>query len=203
MRPPGRTGGFTLIEVVIAVGIVGALLAIMVGGLRVGLASWRHGDARAEAHQRGRSLTQLLVRTLAGTHPYRVGAIERAASGIVFEGTPDRLAFVTATPPLPEPSPIAFTAVMLAGEAEGLTLRQRPLPAQEPFEPGPAALTDPAVVAVRFRYRRLDDATWQDRWAGALEKALPGAVEIALTTEQNRRRVEHRPVVVVLRALTP
>jgi general secretion pathway protein J len=203
MKPPGRAEGFTLVEVVIAVSIVGALLAIVVGGLRVGLAAWRQGDARADTLQRSRSLTQLIIRTLAGTHPYREGAIGPTASGIVFEGAPDRLAFVTATPPLPDPVPIAFTAVTLAGEAEGLTMRQRPLPAHEPFELGPAALTDPAVVAVRFRYRRAEDAPWQNRWNGALEKALPGAVEIALTTEQNGRRVEHRPVVVVLRALTP
>jgi general secretion pathway protein J len=203
MKPRGRGAGFTLLEVVIALSIVGTLVGIVVGGLRLGLAAWRQGDARAETLQRGRSVSQILIRTLAGTHPYRAGATEPAAYRIVFEGTPDRLAFVTVTPPLPTPTPVAFSAVTIEGEALGLTIQQRVLPAREPFERVPPALTDPTVVAVRFRYLRPEDAIWQNRWDGAEEKSLPAAIEIALTTEESGRRVEHRPVVVALRALTP
>ena len=54
--------GFTLVELIIALAIVGALLAVAFGGLRVALAAWRQGEDRAEAHQhaRGVALAQLV-----------------------------------------------------------------------------------------------------------------------------------------------
>ena len=44
--------GFTLVELLIALSIVGALLAIAFGGLNVAIKAWRQGEDRAEAHQR-------------------------------------------------------------------------------------------------------------------------------------------------------
>ena len=64
--------GFTLLEMLIALSIVAALLAILLGGLRVGLAAWRQGDERAEAHQHLRSVAELLTRSVAGIFPYRM-----------------------------------------------------------------------------------------------------------------------------------
>ncbi len=40
--------GFTLVELLIALSIVGALLAIAFGGLRVAIAAWGQGEDRAE-----------------------------------------------------------------------------------------------------------------------------------------------------------
>ena len=191
----GAADGFTLIEVVIALTLVAALLAVTFGGLRVGLAAWRQGDARAERLQRVRSLNQLLVRAVGGAHPYRVDAAGPEPAPPAFQGERDRLAFVTARPPVPLPAPIAFTAVSLALEPTGLTIREAALPSRDLFGALAPVLADPEVVAVQFRYLRGEDRTWAERWDGASEQALPAAIEITLT--------DQAPVVVPIRVTAP
>lgn len=190
-----RPAGFTLIEVVIALTLVAALLAVTFSGLRVGLAAWRQGDARAERLQRVRSLNQLLVRAVGGAHPYRVDAAGPEPAPLAFQGERDRLAFVTARPPVPLPAPIAFTAVSLALEPTGLTVREAALPSRDLFGALVPVLADPSVAAVRFRYLRGEDRTWAERWDAAAEQALPAAVEITLT--------DQAPVVVPIRVVAP
>ena len=56
--------GFTLVEVLIALAIVGALVAIAFGGLRVAVSAWRQGEDRAEAHQHVRSVALVLARAV-------------------------------------------------------------------------------------------------------------------------------------------
>src|SRR3989442_13749489 len=68
MRRRGERG-FTLLELIIALAIVGALLAVAFGGLRVALAAWPQGEDRAEAHQHLRSISLIPSRALAWAHP--------------------------------------------------------------------------------------------------------------------------------------
>src|SRR5437660_1101488 len=51
-----RVRGFTLVEVLIALAIVGMLLTIAFSGLRVAMAAWTRGEDRAEAHQHVRAI---------------------------------------------------------------------------------------------------------------------------------------------------
>lgn len=191
-----------MIEVVIALAIVGAMLAVMFGGLRVGVAAWRQGDARAEALQRARGLSHVITRALAGAHPYRVGTYGADAARLVFQGEPDRIAFVTATPPVPYATPIAFAAVVFARDHSGLAVLQKPLPDRDPLERLQPAVADDTVTELRLRYRR-PNAGWEERWDGAREQTLPTAVEVTLTTTRDERRGEPASVVIALRAITP
>ena len=186
--------GFTLIEVVIALSLVGALLAVTFGGLRVGLAAWRQGDARAEHLQRVRSLTQMLVRAVGGAFPYHGDQTRPQSAPPAFEGERDRLAFVTAQPPVPLAAPIAFTAVAFSQEDGGFTIREGPLPSEEAFKGLTPVLVDPRVGPMRFRYLR-GDRTWTERWDMAAEQALPAAVEITV--------VDQAPLVVPIRVVMP
>jgi prepilin-type N-terminal cleavage/methylation domain-containing protein len=193
--------GFTLIELLLALTLVATLLAIAFSGLRVGLAAWRQGEDRAEAQQHARSLAQLLTRSLAGAVPYPGEGPVGTLGPLVFIGESDRLGFVTGMPPFPSTAPIAFSAVTLSlesGELSGLVIRQKALPNQEPFEPVRPLIVDAAVTAVQFRYLRDVEGSWEDRWDVEVEKRLPRAIEITLTTELRQRRVEHPPLVVGL-----
>ena len=194
MRREGAAG-FTLIEIVIALTLVAALLAITFSGLRVGLAAWRQGDARAEQLQRVRSLNQLLVRAVGGAHPYRPAAAGPEPAPPAFQGERDRLTFVTARPPVPLAAPIAFTAVSLSLEDRGLTIREAALPSRDLFGALVPVLADPGVVALQFRYLRGRDRTWGERWDGIAEHELPAAVEITLTDQP--------PVVIPIRVNAP
>lgn len=204
MTRAGRRG-FTLIDVVIALTIVATLLVVMFAGLRVGLAAWQRGDERAEALQRTRSITQILTRSLAATHPYKLPATGREPARLLFEGEPDRLAFVTAAAPFPAAEPIAYTAVTLSQDTgAGLAIRQKTLPNENPFERLPPAAVDGAIAAVAFRYLTDDsDRTWTDRWDAATEKTLPVAIEVTLTIAQGGRTVPQPPLMIPLRVLAP
>ena len=204
---PSRQRGFTLVEVVIALTIVATLLVVMFGSLRVGLAAWQRGDERAEVLDRARSITQIVTRTLGAAHPYMSSAQGGEAARLLFEGTPDRVAFVTAAPPFPTAAPIAFTAVALsqdAGPAPGLAVRQASLPNAVPFDRGlQPALVEGTVGDVRFRYLRESDRVWTERWDAAQENALPLAVEVTLTIVQAGRGAPQPPLIVSLPVRTP
>jgi len=202
VRPASRRGelGFTLIELILALAIVGTLLAVTFAGLRVGLGAWRRGEERAEAQQHVRSLFGVVGRTVAGAYPYQAAGADSTQPVILFQGESDRIALVTTVAPFPLPIPAAFAAVTLAMEGDetlGLAVRQKILPNDDPFEALRPLLLDTAVTAARFRFLRAG-GVWEDRWDAATEQGLPRAVEISLTTRFNGRSVEHPPVTIAI-----
>jgi general secretion pathway protein J len=192
-----RSRGFTLIEVLIALGIAAAALGITFGAVRVGLAAWHQGEARAESLQHTRSVVAMLEHVVGGAHPYRTGAGD--SGHVVFEGESERLDFVTTAPAIPPSAPIAFVAIRLARDESGLTVRQGVLPARDPLEGTRPSLSDPTVTGLRFRYLRMEDGAWNERWNGADEQGLPAAVEITVTTA----RGPGPPVMIPIRTVTP
>ena len=198
-----RDRGFTLIEMLLALSIGAALLVVMFGGVRVGLAAWSRGEARAMALEHGRSLEQVLGRAVAGTYPYRAAPAEGAPVRILFDGQPDRFIFVTVSPSIPAPVPIAFTAVSVSRDDQGLAVRQLALPNFESLDRVAPVLVDSTVIAVRFRYLGEEPDAWKDRWDMTKEDSLPRAVEILLATAVGSRAVEHPPLIVPIRTLTP
>ena len=205
MRHPGQRG-FTLIELILALSIVAAMLTIVFGGLRVGIRAWQRGGERSEALQHARSLAALLAQSLGGTAAYLAPAPAGAQAEVLFQGQPDRLGFVTTSPPFPLPGTIAFTAVMLSvdeGEQIGFAIREKAMPNEDPFEETPPILVDPTLTAVRFRYMRDVEGSWEEVWDGAQERALPRAIEVTLTTLVNGLPAEQAPITVSLRVTSP
>jgi len=196
-----RARGFTLLELMLALSIVAAVLIILFGGLRVGLAAWRRGDERAARLDHARSVVLLLERALSGTFPYRPALEEGQEAQILFAGQPDRLTFVTLTPPLPAADAAAFTVVGLAGDPAGLTLRQQPMPNRLDLDRLAPVLVDPETIAVRFRYLGKEPEAWQAEWDMTQEETLPRAVEITLLGHQGGGAAA--ALVVPIRAVVP
>jgi len=204
MRRHGQRG-FTLLELVLALAIVGAMLAIVFGGLRVGLRAWQRGEQGAESLQHARSLSVLLAQSLGGSHAYLAPATG-SQPVVLFQGEPDRVSFVTVSPPFPLQAPIAFTAVTFSldeGGQRGFAVREKALPSDEPFAPGTPMVVDPALTGVRFRYLRDTEGTWEDRWDGAQERGLPRAVEVTLTALVAGEPVEQPPITIAIRVTSP
>jgi len=202
-RRPGERG-FTLVELLIGLAIVGALLAIAFGGLRVAIRSWQQGEDRAEAHQHVRSVALTLARAMSGAYPYRASRSVAPEPVVLFAGTDQKVEFVTQTTPFPAAIPIAFTAVVFSldeGGEPGLVVRQRALPNREPFDDATIAYRDPSVTALKLAY--LDESGWKDSWDGAEAKATPRAVRITVATNVNGRIEELPPLTVSLRTAPP
>ncbi len=194
--------GFTLLEVLIALAIIGALLVIALGGMRVALAAWRQGEDRAEAHQHVRGVALQLARTIGATYPYLGPRTDTPESVLLFVGDETHLEFVTQSPPSPFAVRIAFTAVVIALDASeahpGLVLLQRPLPNQNPFADAVPVFRDPAITSISFKY--LDaSGGWLDAWDGPNTNAVPRAVRIAVGASIDGREQVFPPLTVSLR----
>jgi len=193
--------GFTLLELLIALAIVGALLVVAFGGMRVALGAWRQGEDRAEAHQHVRGVTLALLRTVSAAYPYRASRGEAPDPVVLFDGRESRLEFVTASAPMPFETPIAFAAIVVtvgeSSERPGLVIRQRALPNRDPFGEATAVFHDPAITSLQLRY--LDETgAWQDTWDGR-ELGLPRAIRIALGATLDGRQEVLPPLTVSLR----
>jgi len=199
-----RQHGFTLVELLLALTIVGALMAIAFGGLRVAVASWQRGEDRAETHQHVRSVALTLARALSATYPYRASRSLAPEPVVLFTGSERRVEFVTQTAPFPFAIPIAFTAVVFSFDetGEGLVVSQRPLPNQDPFDKAEVVYRDPTVTSLKLSY--MDDSSgWKDTWDGAEARATPRAVKLIVTTTLNGRVAELPPLTVSLPIAPP
>jgi len=202
MKRGALRGGFTLVELILALGIAASVLVIAFAGLRVGLAAWNKGEEHAVRLDYARSVVVLLERALDGAFPYRFTPEEQPA-GILFDGRPDRVTFATLSPPFPAPAPIAFTAVSFSSEATGLALRQQVLPNRIVLDRLAPILVDPETTAVRFRYLGEEPGAWQVEWDMSKEETLPRAVEITLVTGTGARSSSQPALLVPIRATAP
>ncbi|MGH7368920.1 MAG: PulJ/GspJ family protein [Candidatus Rokuibacteriota bacterium] len=200
---PRAMRGFTLVELVLALGIAAVVLVIALAGLRVGLAAWSKGEGRTAKLDHARSVVILLERALDGAFPYRLAAERQQEPRILFEGRADRLTFATLSPPFPAAAPIAFTAVSFSSETTGLTLRQQVLPDRVAMDRLAPILVDPATRAARFRYLGEEPGAWRDEWDMRREEAMPRAVEITLVTGAGARAGVQQTLTFPLRAAAP
>jgi general secretion pathway protein J len=195
--------GFTLLEIVIALAIVGALLVIAFGGMRVALAAWKQGDDRAEVHQHLRGVALILTRALGAAYPYRAPIGLAPEPIMLFRGTDTRLEFATQAPPFPFPIPVAFAAVTLGVESEddvtGLTIRQRILPNRDPFTEAEVFLRDRTVQKLEFRYLN-EVGEWVEAWDNENEDVLPRAVRVTVSIARGDRLEALPALTVALRA---
>jgi general secretion pathway protein J len=199
-----RAAGFTLLELLIALSIVGALLAIAFGGLRMAIGAWTRGEERAELQQHARGITQIVGRAVGAAYPYRGAFGEGPERRILFRGGEQRLEFVTQAAAFPSVVPAAFTAVVLAVEddAEGraLVMRQRIMPNREPFTEAAVVLRDPSIQGLELRYL-VSDGNWADRWDADAEKMLPTAIRIRFSGMHGGKLEPLPPITVSLRTV--
>lgn len=197
-----RARGFTLLEVLIALSIVGMLLTIAFGGLRVAMAAWRQGEDRAEAHQHVRAVAYTMSRALGATYPYRGTRGLSPEAVVLFGGAEKRLEFVTQAAPLPLQVPVAFTAVVIAldeGDETGLVVRERALPNRDPFTEGTIVMRDPSVTSLAFKFLT-EEGDWVDTWDGQEAKTIPRAIQLRMGVTVNGRPQSLPPITVSVRA---
>jgi general secretion pathway protein J len=199
-----RTAGFTLLELLLALSIVGVLLAIAFGGLRMGVMAWTRGEDRAEVQQHERGLSQILVRTIGSAYPYQGPVTDAPDKHWLFKGEAHRVQLVSQTPPFPGTVRAAFTAVIISLEddAQGraLVVRQRVLPNREPFSEAVVVLRDPMIQGLELSYLS-SEGSWGETWDADDEKKLPSAIRLRFSTMRGDKLRPAPPVTISLHAI--
>ena len=90
---PARQTGFTLLELVVAITLMGLLLVVLYSGLRLGLNSWDRGEQHAETTNRSRLVHELLRRQLTQSiAAYYLG--EQQQRLVAFTGQAEYIEFI-------------------------------------------------------------------------------------------------------------
>ena len=119
-----RQKGFTLLELVVAITLMGLVLVVLYSGLRLGLNGWDSGERRAEASNRLRSAQEFLRRQLAQSMTVYETNDDRRERFVVFAGRSEGIEFVA---PMPARLGQGGLYRMWIEMADGqLRLRQRP-----------------------------------------------------------------------------
>ncbi|MBL8525338.1 MAG: prepilin-type N-terminal cleavage/methylation domain-containing protein, partial [Betaproteobacteria bacterium] len=89
-----RAAGFTLLELLVGLTLLGVLMILVYSALNMGLRAWDTGDARAAEAAHQRIVQTFLRREMEQIFPVRWRGIPE--SKIAFEGAKGELRFVTA-----------------------------------------------------------------------------------------------------------
>jgi general secretion pathway protein J len=193
---PRGTRGFTLLELLVAITLLGLLAGLLFGGLSFGIRVWEKGDAELEKIAE-LQIAQGLIRRLisrAMVSDLREDEDENAA---IFEGTSDTLRFVGPPPAQSLPGGLyrlSIGADDLSGKSR-LVMSWRLLDADE-RETGAGEdenvvvlVEDIADVSIAFFGSADEDreSRWRDRWEDM--SGLPLLVRIDVTFPEGDRRI--------------
>jgi len=95
---PRQQAGFTLLELLVAITLLGALMAALFGALRLGTRVWETGEAQLDASARTQVVQDFLRQQLGQTVPLIQFADRGRIDSMLFVGTSDWVRFVSMLP---------------------------------------------------------------------------------------------------------
>ena len=178
---PSRNSGFTLIEVLLALGLTATLLGLLSSAVFMVASDWNR-DSNVLDSNLDRTLAVLqLDRALHGAFPHSWMDEEELIRRVYFRGEDETLNWVSTVSPQRAPG---LTAWQLFNDPElGVALRLSPAFSDNPdsrLEQAEATLLLPGYRAsFQYLYTELDESRqWIGEWYGDERLALPLAVYI-------------------------
>lgn len=171
LTPNGRrTGGFTLLELLIAMSLLGLIFAAMTGGLRFGTQAWRSTAERLSQTDDLQLVYRTLRRQISTSLNAPGGLIAERQEGS-FEGRRDSLSFIGTAPAQAMNSGLFHLKFILVPEEVGQALALR----WERLEKTAIKTDDDNIEpllrglrSVQFSYfgkpKSEDTARWVDEW---------------------------------------
>ena len=186
-----RSGGFTLIEVVLAMALLATIMVLLYSGLTFAMRSWDAGDANGRRVADHRLGENFLRRELAEMFPMRWK--DATTVKFAFEGEEDHVRFVSARPPGIQLNGLALVSLELqaveGSRAQNLVMR-RAMPDDAATDFGPLAKAEPAVLftnveSIAFSYFGAEndfaEPKWTESWSfgGAIPLLVRMRVKMA------------------------
>lgn len=166
-----RQRGFTLVELVVAMVILGAMLALLYSGLNFAARSWDAGDANGQRMADRRIGENFLRRELTELFPMRWK--EPTTLQFAFEGEKDHMRFVSSRPAGITQGGLSLVGIEVQDEAPGSKARnlvmRRAMPDddQKDFRPLDAAKPTVLIAGVdsaTFEYFGAENDFTQPQW---------------------------------------
>jgi general secretion pathway protein J len=205
---PAQARGFTLVEVMITLTILGFILLMVFGVFRLGLSAWEKGENLTMDYQQVRITSQLISRQIKSTVAYKIKASQAEGDHLAFAGKARSVKFVSALP-LKVRQPQGFVYVIYdfqkneKGEGVLVLYEQRVLNRdfmiENPKEESGIPLIE-HLADLRFEYYREEDsqknrtAEWVEEWDAKEEKELPRAIMITLVFRNEEKSEEGIPL---------
>jgi general secretion pathway protein J len=167
-----RQGGFTLIEVLLAITLVALIMALAYGGFRASNRATTSGEALIEETNQLRVTHQFIRRQLSLTQNLIIEEGDEEGMQIRFEGEGDRVRFVAPMPGYLSYGGSYVQQISLERGSDGLELVYY-YAMLNGYEPGEIEQTDGIVLMSGFRnasfmYLGLDEdgfeTFWDDHW---------------------------------------
>jgi general secretion pathway protein J len=192
--------GFTLVEVMVSMTILGFIILMVYGVFRLGGTAWEKGDRIRDKYQKSRSASQLIFRQVKSAVPYKIKPQKAEGDYLAFEGTPNSLRFVSALPlkTMQNDGLVYVFYEFQTGGIEGgrlILYEQRALNKNFMEERPREELAVPIfeeMAEVKFAYYREENpdknqsAGWVESWSAKEEKELPKAVQITFVSNKSR-----------------
>lgn len=185
----GGSRGFTLLELLIALSLLGLMLVLLFGGLRLGVRSWDAAQGTLDTMGTVRAVEGFLRREFSQIHPYRFKGPD-AQPVLAFLGERERVRFVA---PLPERiggGGLRLMSIALERDAQGqrIVWREQPLDAAQPDFSALANAPGQVLISRELAgvedlglsyFGRPGDAPapfWSDRWDDPVQ--LPQLIRV-------------------------
>jgi general secretion pathway protein J len=199
MADPLSGKGFTLVEVMITLTILGFILLIIFGGFRLSFSAWERGDSTKEDLQRRRIISQLISQQIKSIVPYRIKTEKAEGDYLAFQGKSQSLKFVSAFP-IRTKRPEGFVyAIYEFKEGRLILYEQRALNRnffeEESKEEMKISLLE-GISNIRFEYYREADKEknlmeeWVEEWDAKEEKKLPILLRMTISFKNKEGKEE-------------
>ncbi|MBY0278150.1 prepilin-type N-terminal cleavage/methylation domain-containing protein [Candidatus Binatia bacterium] len=185
MPLPASSSGFTLLELMISLTLLGVMLAMVYSVFATALAAVPRGEDVAARSARMRAATSLLARQVRSIISFPVEG-EEESTPCYFWGNRYAFEFVTATPQHNGGEGLAKVTYSTDGTSfsmrEEVVFSAAAITGEAAAAPVSAVTLLDGLKSVRFQYLRLDgtDSEWRDEWDPYEEQTLPGAIRVTL-----------------------
>ena len=205
-----RREGFTLIEVVITLTILGFILLMISGTFRLAISSWERGESTRDEYQKVRIVSQMISQQIKSAVPYKIKTQQAEGDYLAFEGKAQRVKFVS-TLPMKGKHRGGWVYTIYEYKEGGrdggqLVLYEQRVLNKNFFEQDPEEeLAVPlleGVSSVRFEYYREENSEknqaggWVEEWNAKEEKELPRMFRMTLLQKKGGKAEKELPITV-------
>ncbi len=189
------SSGFTLLELLISLTIMGLIVVVIFGAFRIGVRAWEKGEKDVETHQRQRVVLNLIKRQVASIFVHEVGNGNRRP--FFLKGDKKSMEFLSNTSITPgNQSGLVYVKYVVKPEDEGekerlgfyeknFTLQDKEKMEDLNEEDFLMLISD--VHSIGFEYLKGQDGEeileWEETWDPDKDKGFPRAVKVTLMVD--------------------